>query len=927
MSSIQKAANVDLFKHIYSFTMWLFCALVLADLYPVQPFSCGANINSHLYDATEMRTKQRPIKITDSAGEFDYYIQFCDDLDGSTLNFSIPHQFGATGIRVKRATNEMESIGWHDSQNYQLFDLSNPNNGFMITSNCQSFGKLSNHKWFYISQILKCKADSESVEPVSTSIYDGFDEMVVISVTYENKWGCGKDTTDPPVQPTYHCNQTYKSHLVYPMGIEIELNELNMEPFGFPVPIDNDRFALVKTCGYSTCPYDMECNAERAGIWVCERPNKCRSFGELPGEIGLLYDDPDEGLKTTYTVSANEHTQMSISCDFGLQIEKAYVTEVNLKQELELDLVIKSENACSKELSGGQVRSCQAKLSDPSSRELSVDLTQFNKENGWKFNVSISSWGLKSNETWLYWQPCGPLTCPGDLCPDSTGASVWLCRLEPDGDTFCQDYGLFSNSVAISPFSYIDLRQGVSLNYDGTGHRDSHIRISCDESLPPKTIVISESVGVMTGDALSIFGYSSDFCVDEPSPMPTGTYVPTPTPEPTPTMGVWSPPDPVPAYTPAPPEWVSRFAYIRNATHSSRVDMSKYYAGDEAMMITDGRDAGPFATYVSPFSKQHCPKGYNCEILAKADGWHCWGSNCWPAILSEYAMTSEKLPGDTTSLNGISVRHKGVYGVETVLNLRCGGEYAIALDDLAKWSETDIFTLSGTLLSACPKEEITPPIPTPAPGPTPAPKDPSMVYDDSRRDIHFDLSTLSTISQDVVIEGETNRQSVTIHASFSGAIECPGNICEGPDTAFVFKCWNNAGTNKCFAVGDPRYGITLNYTDAVFDGGYGGFTSSFSLKCGTRSYIDEYATEPDGRTLYMTLYSPMFCFSSATISGGSVFMMIILLGFICYVSFGIVINFILEGSIEFPNSDFWDSVVSSIRYVFRRRPEMAYDAI
>ena len=911
--------------------MFLLFSLVIADASPVQPFSCGANIDAHLYDATEMKHRQKPIKITDSAGEFDYYIQFCGDLDGSSLNFSFQHQFGATGIRVKRGTNESESIGWHDSQGYQLFDLANPNNGFMITSSCQSFGRLSYHKWFYISQILKCKRDSENVQPVSTSIYDGFDEMVVISVTYENKWGCGTDADEPPAQPKYNCNKTYPSHLVYPMGIEIELNELNMEPFGFPVPIDNDRFALVKTCGYSTCPYEMECNAERAGIWVCERPNRCRAFGELPGEIGLLYDDPDEGLKTTYELSANEHTEMSISCDFGLQIEKAYVTGVKLKQDLELDLVIKSENACSKELGGGQVRSCQATLTDPSSRELSVDLTQFNKESGWRFNVSIASWGLKANETWIQWQPCGPLTCPGDLCPDSTGASVWLCRLEPDGDTFCQDYGLFSNSVAISPFNYIDLRQGVSLNYDGTGHRDSHIRIKCDESLPPKTIVISESVGVMTGDALSIFGYSADVCVDEPSPLPTGTYAPTPTQAPTPTIGVWSPPHPtVVQPTPTPPPLVSRIAYVRNTTHSSRIDLSKYYSGNPDMMVTDGYNTGPFHAYISPFDKRKCPRGYDCEVMEKADGWNCWDSMCWPAIISDYPMKVSKLPGDVSVLHGLSITFQGVYESTTTLNLQCGGIPAIDIDSVAKYQDRDMFTLSGTVLSVCPKEEITPPIPTPLPDPTPAPGPiPSMVYEDKKRHLRYDLAALrGTLTQDLAVEGNSTRQSVTMHLSFTGPITCPGS-CEGPDTAFAFKCWDTYGTQKCFAVGDPRYGLALNSTNAVFQGGHGGFSTDFTLACDSRTHVDETATEPTPRTLSLTIYDPMFCFpgDGNKMSGGSIFLLFLLTLFTCYISFGIIATFVIHDTIQFPNANFWSAILASIAYIFRRRQDAGYESM
>jgi hypothetical protein len=145
---------------------------------------------------------------------------------------------------------------------------------------------------------------------------------------------------------------------VYSLGIQMDLTALNLKLHGLALPIDKNQYALFHACGTTDCPQDMVCDQNQFGIWVFEAPNNCTAFRDVCSEFGLLYEDSDKGLTAQYAgaLSTSSFAKVSIVCDFDLEMDCAFGTDIAITQWHRLSLVAHTENACTRIIFSGFVR-------------------------------------------------------------------------------------------------------------------------------------------------------------------------------------------------------------------------------------------------------------------------------------------------------------------------------------------------------------------------------------------------------------------------------------------------------------------------------------------------------------------------------------------------------------------------------------------
>jgi hypothetical protein len=173
----------------------------------------------------------------------------------------------------------------------------------------------------------------------------------------------------------------------------------------------------------------------------------------------------------------------------------------------------------------------------------------------------------------------------------------------------------------------------------------------------------------------------------------------------------------------------------------------------------------------------------------------------------------------------------------------------------------------------------------------------------------YNLANVPRLQQVVSIELESTREIVTVVADLGSVSGCPAEAdCVGPVEASVWKCWNSSlGYRRCFAVADPRYGVSLTAETVIYEGGFAGYATEFRLLCaeGSAFVIGETGGENGGRVV-LQLHGKEFCKIRGSIGAG------ILVGLLaasaCYIFGGVIGKFALNGVIDIPNHALWQEV-------------------
>ena len=649
---------------------------------PMEEYFCGANINGYSYNASEMAERMNVIKFSDQENKYDFYLQFCKDLEQQSLPDGVKAQFGASGMIVKKETGEYEPFEFHYAHTYSI-----PNayeDGFFIYSHTESYKKILNQKLYYLVYDMKCDETSDDINPLSYQVTP-FDDSLAIIITFKNKYGCPKEDVVPPEPENHYCNMSYPSNFVYPFGVSVELNKLNSGPRGFPIPINENKIALLKTCGQGKCPPGAVCDREKAGIWVCTKDG-CKAFGNFPR---IEYDDPYDYITAVYDDIESKTVYLTLACDFSLADGMTDIIRKKINYDAEFKIFARTNLLCAKPLEQISPLSCQARLNDKIGNTIDIDLTKFNFDNGYRFNASIPYLSMDPKNTYIQYQPCAPTTCAGDVCK-TTGATVWLCQINEDGDSICKDYGLYSNSVSISAYTPSDLRRGLILEYKGSSH-SSTIKLMCNQSVPSNTITFDETVSVKHGNELLISAYSSDICIasptQSPEPIPTQSVEPIPTQsvEPIPTQSVepipTQSPEPIPTQSPRPSLPIpTPYVYPTPAPgvipdlsfHNENYDYDLNEISIKKTYVTlDVVNNDELQNVVIFFENgiKGCPKGYECIDTQEASIYKCWETFNQEEVKKCFAIADVRYG---INISGGQAIYKGGYGnYETHVTFNC----------------------------------------------------------------------------------------------------------------------------------------------------------------------------------------------------------------------------------------------------------------
>ena len=893
---------------------------------PTEDYRCGFNYNGSKFDVSEISKLGKVFNFTDETKDYMYYVRLCDDIADDQYPEHAKYQFGVNGIRVNTQTNFTEPIAFHDTQTYDLAG-SSPDEGFIIQTSAQTSDPESKLPFIRLSFVFT-PSDENSTDPVDINFFEEGNSYIVAIVfaTAYAKPQQAEIPPDPPLPPT--CKNIYYSTQVYPYGIALNLADLNFGPHGFPITFDDDpnKIALYQPCGFSKCPTDFDCGEYKtASAWVCNKSLKCEGFSTPKVEFDYLYEDPDEGFTFTYQPEDDNQIKVDAVCDFSLTKEEMTIESSRMENESSLKIRIHTGSACMQPLENSNPNQCKARLNDTIS-VLDVDLSVYTKEDGWKFNVSNSQW---EESHWVYLQPCGPLICPADSCPNSTGATIYLCNEKSDGSTVCYDYGMFRNQIDIDIFRNL-IEDGITWTYTGTSGRSAEVRVTCDWKLPEKTLEFQNRLSYTEeGNKILLWASTRDVCIGQP-PLPPQTPLPTPKPE------EWPPvPDPAPSGRPTGQKLPT--VYVRNETHSIVFDMRKYVYERDAKItyIFKSQEARVSS---SPFSPQACPNGYQCKGVDNADYWLCWQENCYPMMLGSTNGINYTTEGGT--LNGVYVSTNGYFDTKLTLSISCSEDTMrmnngyIDVNDEVSFDGDNGYTVYSEWSEVCPREGVQPYFPTPVtpltPTPSPNPEPIDVSYYD--REYGFDFKDFDEKKRrkeigEVLFQTSGNSyENASLTFDPLGKIECPsGAECKGVEYSSAWKCWDDVITkNKdCVSLADARYAPkSVSQNKIVYSSGYNGYSLELDLYCNPDEGSDSYSLSSVARenksnlTVWLTAYSAAFCkgrgLGVKPTSGGAIFLLILLIVTITYLVCGVFANFLKIGKFALPNASFWKEFANCV---------------
>jgi hypothetical protein len=158
------------------------------------------------------------------------------------------------------------------------------------------------------------------------------------------------------------------------------------------------------------------------------------------------------------------------------------------------------------------------------------------------------------------------------------------------------------------------------------------------------------------------------------------------------------------------------------------------------------------------------------------------------------------------------------------------------------------------------------------------------------------------------------------------------NVLDGAkQKANIWRCFDQSSRGKaCHSVGQAAYGLTwgkINATDAGFGlnvtygPGYGEWTAQLRFHCDPELAPGHVWFRDVGglsdRTVELGAYTAMVCAGYddgfRILKGGAVFVMIILVGTVLYITGGVAVEYLRSGLVKFPNEEFWAALGDSIK--------------
>jgi hypothetical protein len=561
-----------------------------------------------------------------------------------------------------------------------------------------------------------------------------------------------------------------------------------------------------------------------------------------------------------------------------------------------------------------------------------VNISTLNKDNGWKTQVSVN--GTESGNRTIIYQPCGYIHCPSfPNCSGDNNANLWVCQSAESG-SFCVAYGLFSRPVEV--YLYAE-GLGITIEVHGDEQLVGRINILCNESLD-LNVLNFDSFATLDDRMITLFARSKNFCPNVPTPTPHPTFIPTI-------------PTPLPTYTPNP--FIEPIVYHSNETHYILFDLrgasNEYHQHNTQLVNADKKI--PFFFNFSYWNLTQSPSEYeNPFNIDLANIWGCWEVQGKPSC---YSLGDKRVHvsgngDDTRNLeNGIIITYHGKNEVDAQIQVYCS---TLVPTDMIDFSNKEviyhsnsnriIFAFEGLARFACPRTYQEPaPVPgtqTPTPDPPYSPQFYIESPDINGKMVFFDLNFIDfTYSQYVELYHSNYSERPYIMFSPVTKVPCPsGYVCQLSDTANIWKCFD--GSKSCWPFGDWKYGFNLSIHDignatypnviaAHYQGGAYGYSTLIRFVCNSSLGYDQIrfrnSFEQNATVNLMIILAqvnsacPQDDANGFTIGSGSIggiVLSIIFFGFLFYGSLGVIINFMTNGTVSFPNREFWSKVIDSV---------------
>lgn len=947
--------------------------------YPISRGFCKANLNGIEYDFNGM--KDRIEKYYAVNEDRTYYIRFCQDLSESDFVPVEGGPFDYSDVYIARCegvNTSCQALITENSWDWRYLDANNKTNGVIY----YAFGeplliKTDKYYSFDIQIKVTCDPNEETGNP--KIIFDNIDtNEASMVISFANKYGCGKESSIPTPTPTPftpNCDYTDRYDELTDFGVDLHLADMNGGPWGIRsinLTMDGNKnvIAFYQPCERMECPPGYQCSGETySSIWICNNnQHTCESYGLIDVDGGSFiepaYKDLLDGLNLTYKhQDGRKKTIIQLACSNIMPKDHFLFSDNIEKNGDQLLLKLRSQNSCPNYLPDPTPQpssNCYFnKTNYDQQSTIILNLTDHDKGDmmGWSSQVS---WGSKKGT--LYYEPCDNAICPKDaFCEGDEDATIFLCETGPDGKPDCIGYGLLNYPIRMYFNNNYDITEGVKVDYTGDFKRYATVYWACDNSLQTNEIKMPSTV-TLKGRELSFTVYSKEAC-GSGNPKPRHYHPPRPTPPSKPT------PTPQPSVNP-------NDIYVINDTHYILTPLASYkqdaFKGNISLLGPGGIQ-GTIYTEFHPWNFIPCPNGYECSAGHKdSNFWACWvddDNKKYCHSIGDVRILNTMQPRTISNPDsGAELHFGGVWGLDVYFDIECNpfeDDDAIPFDhatflryDQGGRVSSRFYTYldSGAVCSRK-FDDISIPNPQPTITPKPGYK-PQYTYqseaDDNGNCISIDLSKLPLYYDELITVGNHPNFQRNFYRYYPTKPGLPPSGYQILDTsnendavlANVWRCFNSSdGRSVCHAAGNSN--VNLHYelvtegnlnggVSLIYEGGYGGWSTKIQLICNNSVPEDKVDFDDVGYLLpsekVPTIYThtTMACLRKApyvpiidnrnSITGGGIFLMIVIVVSVLYVFIGLIVNFIKNGVIELPNKTFWEEfgicIHTAILFIF-----------
>lgn len=323
--------------------------------------------------------------------------------------------------------------------------------------------------------------------------------------------------------------------------------------------------------------------------------------------------------------------------------------------------------------------------------------------------------------------------------------------------------------------------------------------------------------------------------------------------------------------------------------------------------------------FYQPCERMKCPVGYTCSDSGFSSAWLCnqEGRTC-----ENYGLVNED--GIDAEIEGfkknssIIVTHHTETNDEKSISLRVGCNKRYNFDHFNFDSQAILsnnkLSINSYSHNACPSYN---------PKPIPSFNDDTCnvisKYHGSVNisDYNYENGYFTTVTE------RYTQKKYTLYFQPCGGLDCPSESqCDGDTNATVWLCEEintNDVFNDCIAYGLIENNLTVN--DRVNDlrvlyKGDRKRTALVDFRCDNEGKSKQNSirisdsVQLENSQLYFSVYTKSLCTnddskSKKKISGGAIFLIILLVAIVLYISIGMIYNYIRYKKIEFPNLEFW----------------------